>query len=147
MCELFAMSSSHPATVTYSMREFALHGGLTADHVDGWGIAYVEDRAARVFRDTDAAAESPYLQIVSATGIRSSSTVIRGRRPVTASSGRPDCIYCAVPARSLRGRLRSRASQLRQKPSASCLPPAFRLLVRDGHPSPRAKSRRFAKGR
>ena len=71
MCELFAMSSSHPATVTYSMREFARHGGLTADHADGWGMAYVEDRDARVFRDVDAAAESPYLRLVSALEFRS----------------------------------------------------------------------------
>jgi len=71
MCELFAMSSSHPAAVTYSMREFARHGGLTADHADGWGIAYVQDRDARVFRDVDAAAESPYLQLVSALEFRS----------------------------------------------------------------------------
>lgn len=71
MCELFAMSSSHPAAVTYSMREFARHGGLTADHADGWGIAYIHDRDVRIFRDVDAAAESPYLRLVSALEIRS----------------------------------------------------------------------------
>ncbi|RLE27834.1 MAG: class II glutamine amidotransferase, partial [Acidobacteria bacterium] len=35
MCELFAMSSSHPATVNLSLGEFSRHGGLTADHADG----------------------------------------------------------------------------------------------------------------
>ncbi len=80
MCELFAMSSSHPATVTYSMREFARHGGLTADHADGWGIAYVEDRDVRVFRDTDPAAESPYLQLVSALGFQSDVVVSHIRK-------------------------------------------------------------------
>ncbi len=80
MCELFVMSSSRPATVTYSMREFARHGGLTADHADGWGIAYLKDRDARVFRDTDAAAESPYLRLVSALGFRSDVVVSHIRR-------------------------------------------------------------------
>jgi predicted glutamine amidotransferase len=80
MCELFAMSSSHPATVTYSMREFARHGGLTADHADGWGVAYVDDRDARIFRDTDAAAESRYLRLVSALGVRSDSVVSHIRK-------------------------------------------------------------------
>lgn len=80
MCELFAMSSSHPATVTYSMREFARHGGLTADHADGWGIAYLEDRDARVFRDVNAAAESPYLQLVSALGVRSDTVLSHIRK-------------------------------------------------------------------
>lgn len=80
MCELFAMSSSHPATVTYSMREFARHGGLTADHADGWGIAYFEDHDARIFRDTDAATESPLLRLVSALGVRSDTVVSHIRR-------------------------------------------------------------------
>lgn len=80
MCELFAMSSSHPATVTYSMREFARHGGITADHADGWGIAYVDDRDARVFRDTDAAAKSPVLQLVSAIGFRSDAVISHIRK-------------------------------------------------------------------
>ena len=44
------------------------HGGLTADHADGWGLAYVEDRDARVFRDVDAAAASPYLEMVEPGG-------------------------------------------------------------------------------
>jgi glutamine amidotransferase len=80
MCELFVMSSSRPATVTYSMREFARHGGLTADHADGWGIAYIDDRDARVFRDTDAAAESPYLRLVSALEFRSDIVVSHIRK-------------------------------------------------------------------
>ncbi len=33
MCELFAMSSSHPATVNLSLGEFSRHGGLMADLV------------------------------------------------------------------------------------------------------------------
>lgn len=80
MCELFAMSSSCPATVTYSMREFASHGGLTADHADGWGLAYVEDRDARVFRDVDAAAASPYLEMVSSREFRSEIVISHIRR-------------------------------------------------------------------
>ena len=42
MCELFAMSSRVPATVTFSLEEFARHGGLTAPHKDGWGIVYYD---------------------------------------------------------------------------------------------------------
>jgi glutamine amidotransferase len=71
MCELFAMSSSQPASVTYSVREFARHGGLTADNTDGWGIAYLVDGDARLFRDTDAAAESSYLRFVAEREFRS----------------------------------------------------------------------------
>ena len=80
MCELFAMSSSHPATVNLSLGEFSRHGGLTADHADGWGLAYVEDRDVRVFRDIDAAADSPYLQFVSRRQFRSDIVISHIRR-------------------------------------------------------------------
>ncbi len=88
MCELFVMSNSHPATVAYSMREFARHGGFTTDHADGGGIASVEDRNARVFRDTDAAAESPYLRLVSALEFRSD-VVLAASVPLTEKAWTP----------------------------------------------------------
>ena len=88
MCELFVMSSSHPATVTYSMREFARHGGFTADHADGWGIAYLQDRDVRVFRDVDAAAESPCQRLVSALEFRSD-IVLATNVPLTGEAWTP----------------------------------------------------------
>ena len=39
MCELFAMSSSKPTEVSFSLDEFSRHGGLTNLHKDGSGIA------------------------------------------------------------------------------------------------------------
>ncbi len=62
------------------MREFARHGGLTADHADGWGLAYVEGRDVKVSRDTDAAADSPYLRLVSGLELRSEIVLSRIRR-------------------------------------------------------------------
>jgi predicted glutamine amidotransferase len=35
MCELFAMASRVPATVSLSLEEFSKHGGLTNPHKDG----------------------------------------------------------------------------------------------------------------
>ncbi len=80
MCELFMMSSSSPASATYSMREFARHGGLTADNVDGWGLAYVEERDVRLFRSVDAAADSAYLSMVSGWEFESETVVSHIRR-------------------------------------------------------------------
>ncbi len=48
MCELFALSSRDPATMTLSLEAFAKRGGLTGPHKDGWGIAYYEN--AEVWR-------------------------------------------------------------------------------------------------
>ena len=88
MCELFVISSSHPATVTYSMREFARHSSFTADHADDWGIAYVQDRDVRVFRDVDAAAESPCQRLVSALEFRSD-IVLATNVPLTGEAWTP----------------------------------------------------------
>jgi glutamine amidotransferase len=62
------------------MRELARHGGLTADNTDGWGLAYLEEGDARVFRDIDAAAESPYLRFVAAREFRSEIVISHIRR-------------------------------------------------------------------
>ena len=40
MCELFAISSSTPTEISFSLDEFSKHGGLTDHHRHGWGIAY-----------------------------------------------------------------------------------------------------------
>jgi predicted glutamine amidotransferase len=64
MCELFAMSSLHAATVDISLTEFSRHGGRTDNHKDGWGIAYYRDRDALVIREPTAAADSAQMQFV-----------------------------------------------------------------------------------
>ena len=69
------MSSRLPATITYSLEEFAQHGGLTGPHKDGWGIAYYGDRDARVIRDVDAAADSALVRFVAERGQRSRTVI------------------------------------------------------------------------
>ena len=48
MCELFALSSLHPATVRLSFEEFSRHGGLAGPHKDGWGIVFYDGRDVRL---------------------------------------------------------------------------------------------------
>ena len=55
MCELFAISSRLPATVSLSLKTLAEHGGGSAPHADGWGIAYYRDDDVRLIKDTDVA--------------------------------------------------------------------------------------------
>jgi len=71
MCELFAMSSRDPATVTFSLSVLAEHGGKTAPHKDGWGIAYYNDTDVRVLRDTTCASSSPWVKFVEQQELRS----------------------------------------------------------------------------
>jgi glutamine amidotransferase len=61
MCELFAISSSLPTSVSFSMTEFSQHGGLTGRHKDGWGIAFYEDNDVQIVRETIPASRSDYI--------------------------------------------------------------------------------------
>lgn len=64
MCELFAMSSRFPATVSISLEEFARHGGEAAPHGDGWGIAFFDRHDARIIREAESASGSPCITLI-----------------------------------------------------------------------------------
>ncbi|HFD87610.1 MAG TPA: class II glutamine amidotransferase [Gammaproteobacteria bacterium] len=64
MCELFAMSSRYPADITFSLERFAQHGGLTAPHKDGWGIAFHDGYDTRIFREAAPASNSPTIRFI-----------------------------------------------------------------------------------
>lgn len=49
MCQLLGMNSSAAASIRFSFTGFAQRGGCTADHIDGWGIAFYEPSGARSF--------------------------------------------------------------------------------------------------
>ena len=71
MCELFAMSSRGPATVTLSLSILAEHGGKTAQHKDGWGIAFYDEEDARILKDTKGASSSKWVEFVEQQELRS----------------------------------------------------------------------------
>ena len=50
MCELLAMSANQPAEVGRYLSRLIPRGGRTGPHADGWGVAYYEGRAARIFK-------------------------------------------------------------------------------------------------
>lgn len=58
MCELFAMSSVLPTSVSFSLNRLARHGGAEGPHRDGWGVAFYEGADALVLREPLAASES-----------------------------------------------------------------------------------------
>lgn len=71
MCELFAMSSSLPEDVSFSLDVFSKHGGLTDLHKDGWGIAYYDLNDVRIIKEACSASKSAYLNFVKDLSIRS----------------------------------------------------------------------------
>lgn len=64
MCELFAMSSRTPSKLSYSLNEFAKHGGLTHRNKSGWGIAFFDDREAFLVKEPQPASDSPLANFI-----------------------------------------------------------------------------------
>jgi predicted glutamine amidotransferase len=75
MCELLAMSASRPAGVGHYLARLMARGGKTGPHVDGWGVAYYEDRAARIFKEPAPAAESRLLAMLAEDPFKSTALI------------------------------------------------------------------------
>ncbi len=82
MCELFAISSRLPATVSLSLTPLGAHGGGSGAHAVGWGIAYYREGDARVIKDTSAAHDSDWVRFVQSRGL-SGTTIISHIRQAT----------------------------------------------------------------
>lgn len=70
MCELFAFSGEHPASLRYSMREFAAHSG-GARNAEGWGVAHYIDGDVRLVKEPGVARDSACLNFIEQHPIRS----------------------------------------------------------------------------
>ena len=58
MCELLGMDCNTPTDIVFSFAGLAARGGRTGPHGDGWGLAFYEGRAARIFLEPRACADS-----------------------------------------------------------------------------------------
>ncbi|NKJ48137.1 class II glutamine amidotransferase [Burkholderia sp. SG-MS1] len=100
MCQLLALSCAEPTDVSFSLTGFAARGGLTDHHVDGWGVAFYEDRACRVFVDERPAYQSPVAEFLKSYPIRSRNVVAHIRK---ATQGGARVENCHPFMRELRG--------------------------------------------
>jgi len=58
MCQLFALSCNVPSAVTFSFTGFSARGGATGEHADGFGLAFHDGAACRLFVDAGRASDS-----------------------------------------------------------------------------------------
>ncbi len=76
MCELLGMSARHATDINHSLALLRPRGGEIGPHADGWGIAFYEGRAARVFKEPIPASESRCLAFIAEYDYRS--TIVIG---------------------------------------------------------------------
>lgn len=80
MCQLFALDSNSPTAVNFSFTGFSARGGRTADHRDGWGIAFHSADGCRVFIDDAPASQSPLADFIRCHPIRATSVLAHVRK-------------------------------------------------------------------
>jgi len=88
MCELLAMSANRPAEVGHYLSRLMARGGATGPHADGWGVAYYEDRAVRIFKEPAPAAESRLLAMLAEDSLKSTALIAHIRRANPSMFGR-----------------------------------------------------------
>jgi glutamine amidotransferase len=70
MCEMLGMECNVPTDIVFSFHGLRQRGGKTGPHKDGWGLAFYEGRATRIFLDPNPAAESPLARFLSENPIK-----------------------------------------------------------------------------
>lgn len=80
MCQLLGMNCARPTDITFSFRGFSQRAGITADHADGFGIAFFEDKACRLFVDNQSAVDSPLAELVRNYPIKSRNVIAHIRK-------------------------------------------------------------------
>ncbi|MBE0612867.1 MAG: class II glutamine amidotransferase [Burkholderiales bacterium] len=82
------MSAGRPTDVDRYLSRLIPRGGRIGPHADGWGVAYFEGRASRIFKDASPAAESRYLAILAKARLKSTAVVAHIRKANPAIVGR-----------------------------------------------------------
>ncbi|MDY6457999.1 class II glutamine amidotransferase [Acinetobacter faecalis] len=80
MCQLLGMNCATPTDITFSFCGFSQRAGITSDHCDGFGIAFFEDKACRLFVDNQSAVESPIAELIRNYPIKSRNVIAHIRK-------------------------------------------------------------------
>jgi glutamine amidotransferase len=91
MCQLLALSCAEPTDVTFSFTGFTARGGLTDHHVDGWGVAFFEEAAWRLFVDDQPACRSPMADFLKQHPFKSRNVVAHIRKATQGSARLENC--------------------------------------------------------
>ena len=80
MCQLLGMNCNTPTDIRFSFSGFAQRAGNTGDHIDGWGIAFFEDKGLRLFVDHQRAVDSPVAELIRQYPIKSQNVIAHIRK-------------------------------------------------------------------
>ncbi|MYN46822.1 class II glutamine amidotransferase [Pseudoduganella sp. FT93W] len=91
MCQLLAMNCNVPTDIVFSFTGFAMRGGQTDTHHDGWGIAFFEGAGVRHFVDHQAAVNSPIAELIKRYPIKSKNVIAHIRKATQGQVALENC--------------------------------------------------------
>jgi glutamine amidotransferase len=91
MCQLLALNSNVPTSAMLSFAGLAARGGRTGDHVDGWGMAFHDGQAARVFHDTGRACDAPLADFLRQHPVRARTVMAHVRKATQGAVALANC--------------------------------------------------------
>lgn len=101
MCQLLGMNCNVPTDIVFSFTGFAMRGGRTDTHQDGWGIAFFEGAGVRHFVDHQPAVDSPIADLIKKYPIKSKNVIAHIRK---ATQGEVNLENCHPFVRELWGK-------------------------------------------
>ena len=85
------MNCNVPTDIVFSFTGFAMRGGRTDTHHDGWGIAFFEGAGVRHFVDHQAAVESPVAELIKRYPIKSRNVIAHIRKATQGQVALENC--------------------------------------------------------
>jgi predicted glutamine amidotransferase len=85
------MNCNVPTDIVFSFTGFAMRGGRTDTHHDGWGIAFFEGAGVRHFVDHQAAIESPIAELIKKYPIKSRNVIAHIRKATQGQVALENC--------------------------------------------------------
>jgi predicted glutamine amidotransferase len=80
MCELMGMSANTPTDICFSFTGLIQRGGRTGPHKDGWGVAFYEGKACRLFHDPSPSSSSELALLLQRLSIKSCNVISHIRK-------------------------------------------------------------------
>jgi glutamine amidotransferase len=91
MCQLFGLSSNAPSAVTFSFTGLSARGGRTAEHADGFGLAFHDGIDCRLFIDEGRASDSALAAFLRSFPIRARTVLAHIRKATQGSVQLANC--------------------------------------------------------
>lgn len=85
------MNCNVPTDIVFSFTGFAMRGGQTDTHHDGWGIAFFEGAGVRHFVDHQAAIASPIAELIKRYPIKSTNVIAHIRKATQGQVALENC--------------------------------------------------------